>query len=147
MKLCPYFSVFCSLVFSLCVLVLGSRKGVMETKVLYGKLRKSSANVFVAQNFCKYLEDRDLWVESSCCSYYIYCCSMYRAFCKEKYSVWIFNELHTHYPFYFRSLFSFKQGSMHIMWNLPMKAYAHVNMQRTQKSQKAVYCINTRHIT
>lgn len=60
MKLCPYFSVFCSLVFSLCVLVLGSRKGVMETKVLHGKLRKSSANVFVAQNFCKYLEDRDL---------------------------------------------------------------------------------------
>lgn len=60
MKLCPYFSMFYSLVFSLCVLVLASRKGVMETKVLYGKLRKSSANVFVAQNFCKYLEDRDL---------------------------------------------------------------------------------------
>lgn len=60
MKLCPYFSMFYSLVFSLCVLVLGSRKGVMETKVLYGKLKKSSANVFVAQNFCKYLEDRDL---------------------------------------------------------------------------------------
>lgn len=55
---------FYSFDFSLCVLVLGGRKGirkgVMETKVLYGKLRKSSANVFVAQNFCKYLEDRSL---------------------------------------------------------------------------------------
>lgn len=60
MKLCPYFSMFYSLVFSLCVLVLGDKKGVMEAKVLYGKLRKSSANVFVAQNFCKYLGDTDL---------------------------------------------------------------------------------------
>lgn len=60
MKWCPCFSMFYSLFFSLCVLVLGSRKGVMETKVLYGKLRKFSADVFVAQNFSKYLEDRSL---------------------------------------------------------------------------------------
>lgn len=80
MKLCPYFSVFYSPVFSLCVLVLGGRKGLMETKVLYGKLRKSSANVFVAQNFCKYLKDTGLLVESSCCSYYIHCCNSVQGF-------------------------------------------------------------------
>lgn len=138
---------FYSLVFSLCVLVLGDKKGVMETELLYGKLRKSSANVFVAQNFYQYLEDTDLWVESSCCIYYIYCCNMYRAFCKAKFFLWILNELHTHYPFSFRSFFSFKQGSMHIMWNLPVKAYACANMHWTKRSQKAVYCINTKHTT
>lgn len=135
--------------FPLCVFACGCRKGGMETRILYGTLRKSSDNVPSTGFFWSLQNKKKCWLIQACewtlqlpPTTLVTC----KAFLVKQSTLWecYLNKLCTHYSFYCGGFIFIWTVSMHIKWKLPMKAYACINMHKYREDKmKGVHCTNT----